>query len=175
MSKLFFDALDDMRKDSVDENPLFDGAISRIYTDVAELAARMGVEANSVKQDPQAWGGQGLPPVGCECEIAPTDEYFKHDKPAGHQVKIYSNFVDDRGCEMAAFVDKKGRLGGVGVARMFRSLRTEREKAIDAAVDIMIGPAPFGGEPGYMRQDSAKQAAALYDAGFLQRPGPATP
>jgi hypothetical protein len=90
------------------------------------------------------WNGEGLPPVGCECEIAASTPYLNIKYPEGAVVKIYSHFTDDRGVELAAFVGAAGKVGGVCTAKCFRPIRTEADKKRDAAIEslmrIVLGP-----------------------------------
>ena len=83
------------------------------------------------------WNGEGLPPVGTLCEIAASTDRLKVSYTEGAKVKIYANFTDDRGVELAAFVDEIGNVGGVAIAKCFRPIRTpeqiaaeERERAV---------------------------------------------
>ena len=54
-------------------------------------------------------------------------------------MKIYSCFTDDRGVELAAFVDSAGSVGGVGIAKCFRPIRTEAERKREEFVSLVIG------------------------------------
>ena len=81
------------------------------------------------------WFERGeLPPVGTVCQIAPSTEYLHISYPEGSEVKVYSNFTDDRGAELAAFVCSKGKIGGVAIGKCFRPLKTEKEKFVERYV-----------------------------------------
>ncbi|VVM35936.1 hypothetical protein PS645_00022 [Pseudomonas fluorescens] len=81
------------------------------------------------------WFGDGLPPPGTICEIAASTQYLINRYPEGAKVKVYSNFTDDRGIELAAFIDAAGQVGGVAIAKCFRPTKeqiaeAERDRAI---------------------------------------------
>ena len=78
-----------------------------------------------------AWSGEGLPPVGTVCEIAASTKYLSIRHPEGARVKVYATFTDDRGVELAAFVDDIGQVGGVATAGCFRTLRTPEQIAAE--------------------------------------------
>lgn len=77
------------------------------------------------------WIGEGLPPIGTTCEIAASSEYVTISHPEGTVVKVYATFTDDRGVDLAAFVDAIGQVGGVATARCFRPARTPEQIAAD--------------------------------------------
>ncbi len=79
----------------------------------------------------EAWSGEGLPPAGAVCEIAASTPYLSIRHPVGARVKVYANFTDDRGIELAAFVDEAGKVAGVCTARCFRPIRTPEQIAAD--------------------------------------------
>ncbi|MDW2743659.1 hypothetical protein [Atlantibacter subterraneus] len=94
-------------------------------------------KALAASQHP-VWNGEGLPPVGCQCEIGASTPYLNIPHPEGAVVKIYSHFTDDRGVELAAFVDAAGKVGGVCTAKCFRPIRSEADKKRDEAVSTMV-------------------------------------
>lgn len=98
------------------------------------MVIREQYEAELAESKKVAWDGEGLPPVGCECEIAASTRYLNITHPEGAVVKIYSLFTDDRGVELAAFVDAAGKFGGVCTAKCFRPLRSEEERKRDAVI-----------------------------------------
>ncbi len=121
------------------------------------------------------WSGEGLPPVGTVCEIAASTEYLKISHPEGTKVKVYANFTDDRGVELAAFVDAPGKVAGVAVARCFRPIRTpeqiaaeEREKAAKDMATLMTGHENHLGVWGCY----VILGEILYDAGYRRLVAP---
>jgi hypothetical protein len=116
------------------------------------------------------WGGEGLPPVGTVCEIAASTDYLTIRHPEGAKVKIYANFTDDRGVELAAFIDDAGRVAGVAIARCFRPVLTpEQIEAAerDQACRQLLKDA--------YQDDNAfalVQAGRLYDAGWRKQVTP---
>lgn len=112
------------------------------------------------------WNGTGLPTVGTVCEIAASTEFLKVGYPEGTKVKIYANFTDDRGVELAAFVDEIGKVGGVAIAKCFRPIRTPEQIAAEkrkAAVDEMRAMFKFSDA----QQEMLRAVCySLYDAGY---------
>lgn len=113
------------------------------------------------------WTGEGLPPVGTVCEIAASTEYVKIRYPEGTKVKVYANFVDDRGIHLAAFVDDVGQVAGVAIEKCFRPIRTpgqiaaeEREAAICAMMKVCS------------ELPCRQSCADLYDAGYRKQVAP---
>lgn len=96
-----------------------------------QYVTREQYEAALAAAQQPVWNGEGLPPVGCECEIASSTQYLNISHPAGAIVKIYSHFTDDRGVELAAFVDAAGKVGGVCTSKCFRPIRSEADKKRD--------------------------------------------
>lgn len=132
-----------------------------------ENATNAQPPAQVIKVD-DVWSGEGLPPVGTVCEIAASTQYLTIRYPEGTKVKIYSNFTDDRGAEMAAFVDPIGKVGGVATARCFRPIKTERERVIEAAAKALQEHDSDVTELVTNVSRFAEAAAALYDKGLLK-------
>jgi len=86
-----------------------------------------------------AWDGNGMPPIGTICEIAASTPNLTIKQPEGAIVKIYAHFTDDRGVELAAFVDSKGRVGGVCIGKCFRPLRSESDKKRELLIETVNG------------------------------------
>ena len=104
-----------------------------------------------------------LPPVGTECEIAASTEYLKISYPEGAKVKIYAHFKHDCGCEFAAFVDSNCQVYGIGMAKVFRPIRTPEQIAADereAAIDYMVNR--FAGL-------SRAHAVLMHEAGYRKQ------
>ena len=77
---------------------------------------------------PAEWDGKGMPPVGAVVEIAASTKYLTIDYPEGTKVKIYAHFSDDRGVDLAAFIDAIGKVGGIAIAKCFRPLSPTPEQ-----------------------------------------------
>ncbi|WP_443692044.1 hypothetical protein ACRZ5O_22710 [Pseudomonas protegens] len=109
------------------------------------------------------WTGEGLPPVGTVCEIAASTPHLTIRHPEGTEVKIYANFTDDRGIELAAFVDGVGQVAGVATAKCFRPILTpdqiaaEERKRITDDIQRVCTNGENNGVPYH---------EALYDAGY---------
>lgn len=82
------------------------------------------------------WNGEGLPPIGCECELV---NFYGNDFPEfvgehGEEVKIIgSGFTN--GCPVA-FYEADGGRGGMlayAVEQCFRPIRTEADRNRDEA------------------------------------------
>lgn len=87
------------------------------------------------------WNGEGLPPVGCECELV---NFFGEDFPefageSGEKVRIIGNGYTN-GCPVA-FYEADGGRGNVlayAVAPCFRPIRSEAERKRDQAIAQMM-------------------------------------
>ncbi len=130
--------------------------------------------ADEPKEPVTQWNGQGLPPVGVEVEIAPSTPYLHIRYPEGARVKVYANFTDDRGIELAAFVDGAGQVGGVATAECFLPIQTpeqiaaqQREKAVqDMLAEVVLREGPAANHRGTLAV-----IEALYDAGYRRVEG----
>lgn len=87
------------------------------------------------------WNGEGLPPVGCECELV---NFYGNDFPEfvgepDEVVKIIgSGFTN--GCPVA-FYEADGGRGGMlayAVAQCFRPIRTESERKRDESIKYLL-------------------------------------
>ncbi|HIB0233625.1 TPA: hypothetical protein ACWSRY_003163 [Escherichia coli] len=103
--------------------------------------------ALSASQKP-AWDGEGLPPVGVECE------YMKHTRSTGNNwskgtvkyISEYTVVIDDD--------DVDGEFIAHPLGCAFRPLRTEAERAIDEMVrlsGVSIGAAKILYDAGYRK------------------------
>lgn len=105
------------------------------------------------KQD-NSWHERGeLPPVGSECEVMHNDSLVKceiiaHFKQKASMVAAYT--VDYNGCKQLDSC----------IAEHFRPLRTEREKAIDALIEIICA----GGELSKDGSAAREIAERIYEA-----------
>lgn len=103
-----------------------------------------------------AWNGEGLPPVGVECERSFSAIAWKPTTICGHSVDgVY-----------AAFYDGDGHMGW-GDNCKFRPIRTPEQIAADereAAIDEMMQHSSL------RARDGARQVfGALYDAGYRKQ------
>lgn len=109
------------------------------------------------------WNGEGLPPVGCECELV---NFYGNDFPEfvgepDEVVKIIgSGFTN--GCPVA-FYEADGGRGGMlayAVAQCFRPIRTESERKRDESISKIQSHAHVD----FVAPISTGQAVAIYDA-----------
>lgn len=172
MSKSFFEALAAMHKEHLAESHNSEISLQRIYTDVAELAARMGVEANATKsvvemifdaEDAQRWDGQGLPPVGCVCEV------INHVTGSWRTAFIAAHHVN--GEEALWTREREGGQVMYGGTEDFRPLRTDRDRAIDEMMKVApssecVDEALFKPR---MTKSEREFAGSIYDAGMYKQ------
>ena len=96
--------------------------------------------------DMPEWNGEGLPPVGCECEVKSGDTFADYDwvkiKVAYSHMGELTGIVDMPGESIHNDMEK---LSAGYCGAIFRPLRTESEKARDSAVDAMQDYFPRGG------------------------------
>ena len=143
------------------------------------LCHRTGVVISNENRDlliprPVQWDGQGLPPVGVEVEIAPSTPYLNIRYPEGARVKIYANFTDDRGVELAAFVDSAGQVGGVATAKCFRPIPAPEQIAAqerEQATRYMLSEVVLSEGPATNNRGTLAIIEALYDAGYRKVEG----
>lgn len=94
------------------------------------------------------WNGEGLPPVGTECERSMNgNDWFKTTIVA-HSVPSYRE-------PQAAFCDNDGKFNGWGYESAFRPIRSERDKAVDEMLQIFSSNAATG---------TTDALRAIYDA-----------
>ena len=113
------------------------GEAEYVHESGADFVTREQYESALAAAQQPVWNGEGLPPVGCQCEIGVSTPYLNIPHPEGAVVKIYSHFTDDRGVELAAFVDAAGKVGGVCTSLCFRPIRSEAERKRDEALNAM--------------------------------------
>lgn len=97
------------------------------------------------------WNGEGLPPVGVECEIAMISAPVKivaHVKEGEDTIAVYQCLKEND--------------WGAHSANKFRPLKTEKERVVDYWLAKM--PYPVG-------KSTKMDIDALYDAGALKMPG----
>jgi len=123
----------------------------------------------TISTNNQNWDGNGMPPVGTVCEIAPSTPHLHIKHPEGSVVKIYAHFTDDRGIELAAFVDEIGKVGGVCTSKCFRPLKTQEDKKRELLIETVNGLID-----GFMKSsggDYSKLGAVVVDYLSILRPG----
>jgi len=104
----------------------------------------------------RSWHERGeLPPVGCECEILGAFGHYQEWFPC----KI---IAEHSGSVFAA--NERSWINVKHGERQFRPLRTEREKAIDAVIDIICAGGYFTRRDGAAREIAER----IYDAGMLK-------
>ncbi len=103
-----------------------------------------------ITKKPEPWNGEGLPPVGTECEAKKSETWVRgtvvHHAESGSVL-----FVDED--EILAFWSKE-----------FRPIRTEEEKLIEQAYNAMSDEPLQGNEMD--DKDLLSYAEALIDAGW---------
>jgi hypothetical protein len=102
----------------------------------------------------QEWDGEGLPPVGCKCEV----------RHCGLQTWVKARVVGhDYDIAVCHVPDAHGYLGyGGDYIRPIRSQAEREREEIISAADAVLARA---------MEDDQPMAAALYDAGLLLMPG----
>lgn len=111
---------------------------------IADVVTKQQYESALAASQKPAWNGEGLPPVGCECEISFSG------KSLG-QCEIL--FVGD---SLIVWKQKPSQQEGSGYHRHMniRPLRTEAERAIDEMVrlsGVSIGAAKILYDAGYRK------------------------
>jgi hypothetical protein len=103
------------------------------------------------------WNGEGLPPVGTECEVSMSVGMFGASEWVACTVLVHDIGI----AEIAVFRTKAGAYGGAKRG-FFRPIKSEREKAIQAMNPIICSQGMFSADG-----DACKAiSAALYDAGY---------
>ena len=103
-----------------------------------------------------SWHERGeLPPAGCECEVMYRGEWIK-TMTVGVDSSGYCVF------EVPEYMLDKPPYDGLHEQAKFRPLRTEREKAIDEMVSVILD------YDGYMMTSATAELMArqLYDSGY---------
>lgn len=155
------DESDDWRIDTR-ESFIRDLHVLAIDADTAIITRDQYEAALAAAQQP-VWNGEGLPPVGCECELV---NFYGEDFPefvgdAGEKVRIIGNGFTN-GCPVA-FYEADGGRGSVlayAVESCFRPIRTEAERKRSDICDKIYG-AMTNAERKENRSDMAE---AIYDA-----------
>lgn len=124
----------------------------RPFLDSGRLRERFG----PFDVSPPTWGGEGLPPVGCECEVMYCEkwqrcEIIAHFKQRASMVAAFTVDVGDGAKMFDAFVSD-----------CFRPIRSEEDKAVEE-MEKVFREAESANLRGLMR--------ALYRAGYRKTGG----
>jgi len=115
------------------------------------------------KTEAPEWDGEGLPPVGCKCEV---------DIGGWVECEVIAHFRQRRGMVAAFITPYPGGDGSVRldslVAECFRPIRTPAQQAEDEAVNDMVRVMSSVFSPLFGGHDLAR---ALYRAGYRKREG----
>lgn len=109
------------------------------------------------------WNGEGLPPVGCECEYLDSNNewYPVTIKYASKQIVVICGMTNILGDKQETEIAKDIQLD----KPQFRPIRTEEDKKRDAAIkeltSVICGEIPDTG-----MATAAMYAARVYDAGY---------
>jgi hypothetical protein len=115
------------------------------------------IPVGELMQQPPEWSGEGLPPVGTECEVSMSAGMFGASVWVSCTILAYDIGIT----EIAVFRTKAGAYGGAKRG-FFRPIKSEREKAIQAMNPIICSQGMFSADG-----DACKAiSAALYDAGY---------
>ena len=102
------------------------------------------------------WDGEGLPPVGCECEYRPDPKHDFWDKCA-----YLAHFDGEHFVIVLEAGDVDRMSDRVSAHQRFRPIRTQAEREdLIAAADAVLSRAV---------EDDQPMAQALYDAGMLRK------
>lgn len=100
------------------------------------------------------WDGEGLPPVGVECEILWNDDWVKCVVKAYGEEQLIFKAEESR--EWAGHINNY----------KFRPIRSPEDVAKDEAISEMVGIYFNHGIPGKPNREDYESMAALYDAGY---------
>lgn len=129
------------------------------YKDSDAHGANMTIKGHMwtlVETRPMAWTGEGLPPVGAECEV-------KWGRNGWSRCVVFAHKPNANG-GTDVLVDVDGDWTFFDKPSMFRPLRTPEQIAADArvaAIDAMVKECPYPGST-----STRLDCAALYDAGY---------
>lgn len=123
--------------------------------------SREQYEAALAASQQPAWNGEGLPPVGCECEFYNDDYDVLPSCPKdGQIVKIVAHQKSKNGLDLAVFTwtgERNGLHAEVCTEMLFRPIRTEAERKRDEFINQLMKEWLFLGH-------DREQAGSLYDA-----------
>lgn len=86
---------------------------------------------------PQEWSGEGLPPIGCKCEVDTAESAGLSNRELeinGEEVTVIANVKNKHGYEVTVF---EASSGGVFCfsSKLFRPLKTQQEKDREAFIE----------------------------------------
>lgn len=145
------------------DNGLIAGEFPRIDDGCTrqEDVSREQYEAALAASQKPAWSGEGLPPVGCECEFYNDDYDVRPSCPKdGQIVKIVAHQKSKNGMDLAVFTwtgERNGLHAEVCTEMLFRPIRTEAERKRDEFINQLMKEWLFLGH-------DREQAGSLYDA-----------
>lgn len=121
--------------------------------------------------DMPVWNGDGLPPVGCECEFYNGNRFYARDSSPedGQKVKVVHHEVSGAGIPCAVFVwigDDKSVKSEAAQEGLFRPISSEADNRRDAALDAIYG-AITSAERAYNRSDEADKVYEAIAAGKI--------
>lgn len=130
-----------------------DMELAILAEDLHKSVAREQYEAALAASKPE-WDGNGLPPVGCECE---------HHSPSGMVtvVKIIAHF-QNRAAMVAVFipVEREFKTVDQAISDCFRPIRSEADKKRDEAIESIKAMLMYD----YGDDPRLNDAVILYDA-----------
>lgn len=118
---------------------LFDGEMFDMCDDwKTTVVTREQYEAAIAAAQQPVWNGEGLPPVGCECEFYNGGRYYTRDSSPqdGQKVKVVHHEISGAGIPCAVFVwvgDDKSVKSEAAQAGLFRPIQSEADKKRDEA------------------------------------------
>lgn len=98
---------------------------------------------NALRALKPVWDGQGLPPVGCECEFYNGERYYTRDSVPqdGQKVKIVHHEISGSGIRCAVFVwigDDKSVKSEAAQEGLFRPIHSETDERRENAVEALL-------------------------------------
>lgn len=131
-----------------------EGEIMDFYDDHDE-AIKVCDELNGKRPTTPAWNGEGLPPVGCECEVKWDD-----GRESWHHGTVLCPHSRDKGV-MAAVLHHEPHEDRLVWADKFRPLRTPEQRLREELEDLMKGNDFF--VPSWIRGRLADAILAKYE------------
>lgn len=107
-----------------------------IYDRWVKPSRGMPGELIELPEVPQEWNGEGLPPIGCECEvdIAESTGLSRQELELnGEKVSVISNVKNKRGFEVTVFEISDGGVFCFS-SELFHPLKTQQEKDREAFI-----------------------------------------
>lgn len=123
-------------------------------TDSLQLISRSEYEAALAASKPE-WDGEGLPPVGCVCEVRVCDGFEKCEIVFSHPKSgVAFVYLDEENHGGKRPVDC---VSPIPAPSYFRPIRSEADKKRDVAISAIDAAC-------LLVRDDSKTAAAIYDA-----------